>query len=280
MSFSSEIKKVICKTVYKCPGCRRAELAGFFVFPARLRMCAQNVSCAVSDTAVRVSAALKNELGLDCVADGRRLILTDTDCNTIADSLSDQDVINSCCRLSYIRGAFLATGSVTDPEREYHLEFRTNSFNEADFLLDLLLSFGFNPKGARRRDKKIIYLKENNQIADLVGYLSDGRAGLEILSVQVEKEMKSSAQRRVNCDSANLSKQAKASAIQISAIKRIKKARKWSRLPQVLQEMGELRLKNPDLSLEELGEHADPPIGKSGVNHRLKRIIEYAETIK
>lgn len=132
----------------------------------------------------------------------------------------------------------------------------------------------------RRHNKKIIYLKENNQIADLIGYLSNGRAGLEILSVQIEKEMKSSAQRRVNCDSANLSKQAKASALQISAIKRIKKAGKWSRLPQVLQEIGELRLKHPDLSLEELGEYADPPIGKSGVNHRLKRIIDYSETVK
>ena len=280
MSFSSDIKKVICKTAYECPGCRRAEMAGFFVFPARLRMCAQNVSCAISDTAVRVSNALKNELGLECAVDGRRLILTDKDCKTIAGSLSEQDVIHSCCRMAYIRGAFLATGSVTDPEREYHMEFSTNSFNKADFLMKLLSDIGFNPKGARRRDKKIIYLKENNQIADLVGYLSDGRAGLEILSVQVEKEMKSSAQRRVNCDSANLSKQAKASAIQISAVKKIKKARKWSRMPQVLQEIGELRLKHPDLSLEELGEHTDPPIGKSGVNHRLKRIIEYAETIK
>ena len=261
MSFSSDIKKVICKTVYECPGCRRAELAGFFVFPARLRMCTQNVSCGISDTAARISDALKNELGLDCVSDGRRLMLSDKDCKTIVGSLSDQDVIHSCCRMAYIRGAFLATGSVTDPEREYHMEFSTNSFNKADFLMQLLSDAGFNPKGARRRDKKIVYLKENNQIADLVGYLSDGRAGLEILSVQVEKEMKSSAQRRVNCDSANLSKQAKASAIQISAIKRIKKARKWGRLPQVLQEMGELRLKHPDLSLEELGEHADPPIG-------------------
>ena len=280
MSFSSDIKKVICKTAYECPGCRRAELAGFFVFPARLRIGAQNVSCAISDTAERISAALNNELGTNCMTDGRRLILTEKESQTIAGSLSDQDVIHNCCRLSYIRGAFLATGSVTDPEREYHLEFSSNSFNEANFLLDLLLSLDFNPKGARRRDKKIIYLKESNQIADLIGYLSDGRAGLEILSAQIEKEMKSSAQRRVNCDSANLSKQAKASAIQISAIKRIKKARKWSRLPQVLQEIGELRLKHPDLSLEELGEYADPPIGKSGVNHRLKRIIEYAETVK
>ncbi len=280
MSFSSDIKKVICKTAYECPGCRRAELAGFFVFPARLRMRAQNVSCGITDTALRISVALRNELGLYCNTDGRRLILTEKDCQIIAGSLSDLDVIHKCCKLAYIRGAFLATGSVTDPEREYHLEFSTNSFNEADFLMDLLLSLGFNPKGARRRDKRIVYLKENNQIADLIGYLSDGRAGLEILSAQIEKEMKSSAQRRVNCDSANLSKQAKASAMQISAIKRIKKARKWSRLPQVLQEIGELRLNHPDLSLEELGEHVDPPIGKSGVNHRLKRIMEYAETVK
>ena len=280
MSFSSDIKKVICKTGYECPGCKRAELAGFFVFPSRLTEREMTVSCSISESARRIADSLYNELGEECGCDGRRLRLSDRTVIKIKNSLSDGDVINPCCVTAYIRGAFLATGSVTDPEREYHLEFSTYSVEEAQFLMELLSSQGLNPRGARRRNKKVIYLKECEQIADLIGYMSDGKAGLEIISAQIEKEMKSSAQRRVNCDSANLTKQARASAKQLSAIKRIKKARKWSRLPEVLREMGELRLANPDLSIEELGRLTDPPIGKSGVNHRLKRIMEYANKIE
>lgn len=279
MSFSSDIKKVICKTGYECPGCRRAELAGFFVFPARINGCACNVSCAISESAARIAESLRTELGLACRYEGRLLRLSAEESKYIFDSVSDSDIINTCCVTAYIRGAFLATGSVTDPEREYHLEFSTNSVGEAQLLMELLASLEFSPKGARRRNKKVIYLKESGQIADIIGYMSGGRAGLEIMSVQIEKELKSSAQRRVNCDSANLTKQARASAKQLAAIKKIKRARKWGRLPHVLQEIGELRQNNPDLSIEELGRLTDPPIGKSGVNHRLNRIMEYAQAL-
>ena len=278
MSFSSEIKSMICRSEYICPGCMRAELAGFFVFPAKLAADTEHYICASMDVAERIARALSDELGVTVTTDNRRLVFT-RDAARVASGLSDDVIINDCCVASYVRGAFLSSGSVSDPEKAYHLEFVTASFDEAQFLIALLEKYGFTPRGTRRRGRRVVYLKESSQTAELIGHISGGRAGLEIFSAQVEKELKNSAQRRVNCDSANLAKQSRASARQISAIIRIKHAGKWDALSPVLREMGELRLENPDMSLEELGTLPDPPIGKSGVNHRLKRIMEYANSL-
>lgn len=278
MSFSSDIKQILCTTKYQCPGCRRAELAGFFMFPARLADAAAHVFCIAPSVAERIAAEMQTELGIMAHTSGRKIVF-EGGAKRIRQSLSHDSVINSCCAAAYCRGAFLAAGSVNNPEKGYHLEFNTASFDEAQFLIDLLDEYNFNPKAARRRDKKLVYLKDSTKIADIIGYMSGGRAGLEILSMQVQKELNSSTQRRVNCDSANLSKLAKASARQIAAIRKIKSARRWSAMPEVLKEIGELRLKYPDMSIEELGKLTKHQIGKSGVNHRLKRIVEYAEQL-
>ena len=129
----------------------------------------------------------------------------------------------------------------------------------------------------QRKKKEVVYIKESSQIADLIGYLTNGMAGLEVLTAQVEKEIRGNITRQVNCDSANLNKLAKASSRHIMAIKKIKDAGKWESIPEVLREIGELRLENPEASLEALGRMTKQGIGKSGVNHRLNRIIEFAE---
>lgn len=278
MSFSSEIKSMICRSEYICPGCMRAELAGFFVFPAKLSADAEHYNCSGAGVAERIAGALSEELGIAVATDGRKLVFA-REAARVVSSLSDDVIINDCCAASYVRGAFLASGSVSDPEKEYHLEFVTASFEEARFLIALLEKYGFTPRGTRRRGRRVVYLKESSQIAELIGHMSGGRAGLEIFSAQIEKELKNSAQRRVNCDSANLAKQSRASARQISAVRRLKRAGKWDALSPALREMGELRLENPDMSIEELGTLLDPPIGKSGVNHRLKRIMEYSDKL-
>ena len=277
MSFSSDIKDIICKTEYKCPGCRRAELAGFFVFPERLSGREVKYSIATEQVGARIARALLGELGIEQEITGNRAVIRDGE--RLRGALSDEDVINECCKTSYIRGAFLSSGSVSDPEKDYHLEFTAKSDAEAEFLARLLKGYEFRPKITKRKNKKVIYIKESSQIADLIGYMTDGRAGIEIMSIQIEKELKSSTQRRVNCDSANLNKQAAASAKQITAIRKIKAARKWSKLPEVLREIGELRIKYPDVSIEALGKMTKQEIGKSGVNHRLKRIMEYADSL-
>lgn len=255
MSFSSEIKQILCKTEYECPGCRSAELAGFFRFTGRTQ--AGGMRIPVSGA---VGARIRR-----AVEDGVEPMRSAPE--------------NSCCRIAYIRGAFLAGGSVSDPQKEYHLEFDAKADGGAEELAEILKAQGFRPKKTLRKGREVIYIKESSQIADLIGYMSGGRAGLEILSVQVEKELKSSIVRQVNCDSANLNKLARASSKQIAAIKKIKAARKWSAMPEVLREIGDLRLRYPDISLEALGKMTKQQIGKSGVNHRLHRIIEFADSL-
>lgn len=273
MSFSSEIKQIICKTEYECPKCRRAELAGFFVFPGRLSENCLRAGSTVEEVKRRIADGLRTEFGI--ATDTNRMNESDSD--RLRAEFGCMHIKKDCCRLSYIRGAFLGSGSVSDPSKEYHLEFDTKNEREAVSFMSLLEKFGFHPKRTMRRGKYVVYIKESTQIADIIGYLSAGMAGLEFFSLQIERSVKGEIQRQVNCDSANLNKQARASSRQIKAIKKIKSARKWSSMPEVLREIGELRLEYPDISLVELGEKVG--IGKSGVNHRLNRIMKYADEL-
>lgn len=272
MSFSSDIKEIICRTEYECPECRLAELAGFFVFPGKLGDDNVKLKATVPKVKERIAAALKSELDIDAEEGS----ISADDSAKLKAKLSGFRTENECCRLAYIRGAFLGGGSVSDPAKEYHLEFATRSDEDAVEFISLLEQFGFRPKRTMRRGKYVVYIKESEQIAEIIGYLTGGRAGLEIFSLRIERSVKGEIQRQVNCDSANLNKQAMASAKHVKAIKKIKAARKWSALPDVLREIGELRLKYPDAGLEELGTMTKQGIGKSGVNHRLNRIMEFA----
>ena len=279
MSFSSEIKEMLCKTPYECPGCRLSELAGFFACAGKNADDSIRFSTTNKALEERIIKSLMQELGIAPQKVGARLVICDRDYKKLNDEISGDVTIYECCKIAYLRGAFLGGGSVNAPDKKYHMEFDTKTQRDADKLSEILNEFDFRPKETIRKEKHVIYIKESSQIAELLGYISGGRAGLEFLSVQIEKELISNVQRQANCDSANLDKLAKASSKHINAIKKIKSARKWSSLPDVLREIGELRLKHPDLSLEELGIRTSQGIGKSGVNHRLNRIVEYAETL-
>lgn len=274
MSFSSDIKLVLSEVDYECPDCREAELSGFFTFTGKLS--ARRARLGSGAAARRAADALLSRFGIE-PEDG---VCSEEDTARLRAELSDAAPKRGCCRLAYIRGAFLGGGSVSDPKKEYHLEFAAGSEDRAERLIGILSALGFEPRLTKRRSRPVVYMKESSGIAELIGYISDGRAGLEIFSAQVEKAVKGDIQRQVNCDSANLGKQARASAGQIKAINKLKAARKWHTLPDVLREIGELRLKYPDLSLEELGRLTEQKIGKSGVNHRLKRIMEKAEGLQ
>ncbi len=275
MSFSSEIKQILCKTGYGCPLCRKAELAGFFVFPGKLGGKCARLGSGAAGVREKITDYLYKEYGIT-VEDNA---LSEQASAVLKRELCGFRPNRRCCRISYIRGAFLGGGSVSDPEKEYHLEFDAREEDGALYLRELLEELGFRPKLTKRRGNTVVYIKESSQIAELIGRMSGGMAGLEIFSVQIEKSVKGGIQRRVNCDSANLNKQAKASSRHIKAIKKIKAARKWSAMPDVLREIGELRLKYPDVSLEELGTMTKQGIGKSGVNHRLNRIMDLADSL-
>ncbi len=280
MSFSSQIKEMLCKTQYECPGCRLSELAGFFACAGKAADNEIRFSSANTVLAKRVLNSLKEELGITPESEGKRIVISGADYKKLTDEISGEVTLYECCKVAYMRGAFLGGGSVNAPDKKYHMEFGAKTQEDAKRLSDILEEFDFKPKTTCRKEKYVVYIKESSQIAELLGYISNGRSGLEFLSVQIENELKSSAQRQVNCDSANLDKLAKASSKHITAIRQIKAAHKWSAMPEVLREIGELRLKHPDLSLEALGKMTEQGIGKSGVNHRLNRIVEYANTIR
>ncbi len=279
MSYSSELKEILCKTQYECPSCRLSELAGFFACAGKNNDDEIHIQITNPQLSKRVLKALGQELGINADIDGKKIKIKGRDYSKLTDELVGDVMIYECCKIAYVRGAFLGGGSVNAPDKKYHMEFGAKTKTDADKLTEILIEFEFKPKQTVRKDKYIVYIKESSQIAELLGYISNGRAGLEFLSAQVEKGIISSAQRQANCDSANLNKLAKASSKHITAIKQIKAARKWASLPDVLREIGELRLKHPDLSLEELGRMTSRGVGKSGVNHRLNRIVEYANTI-
>ncbi|MHC1719957.1 MAG: DNA-binding protein WhiA [Clostridiaceae bacterium] len=180
---------------------------------------------------------------------------------------------------AYIRGAFLGGGSISNPEKTYHLEFVTHDEEYAKELSSLINTYGLSSKVIQRKSSYVVYLKEGEQIVDILNIIGAHSALLELENVRILKEMRNNVNRLVNCETANLSKTVNAAVRQVESIKLIEKEIGLRRLPKNLREIAEIRLNYPDESLKELGEMLIPPVGKSGVNHRLRRIEKIAAEI-
>jgi DNA-binding protein WhiA len=201
-------------------------------------------------------------------------------CNYINDGIYADLIRTKCCRRAYLRGVFLGAGTITDPEKAYHLEIVCNNEILSSDIKKLINGFGLHSKSVVRKNSHVVYLKEAEQIIDFLNILGAHSRLLDFENVRIVKEMRNKTNRISNCDSANLDKTINASVRQIENIRLIERARGLSSLPEKLQEVARLRLENPEASLIELSELMDPPIGKSGINHRLKRIEEIAEKIR
>lgn len=183
----------------------------------------------------------------------------------------------ACCRKAFLRGAFLSGGSVTDPEKNYHLEIINKNREMAQNLLKHMGGYGLNAKIIRRKGNFVVYLKEGEDIVDFLNVIGAHSALMELENVRILKEMRNNVNRIVNCETANLGKTVNASLRQIENIKLIKEKIGFGNLPRSLREIAELRLEHSDASLKELGEMLNPPLGKSGVNHRLRKLDRIAE---
>lgn len=181
---------------------------------------------------------------------------------------------------AYVRGAFLGGGSISNPEKTYHLEFVTHNQDYAEELSILINTFGLSSKVIQRKGSYIIYIKEGEQIIDLLNIVGAHTSLLELENVRIMKEMRNNVNRLVNCETANLSKTVNAAVRQVESIKLIQAEIGLQRLPKNLRDVAELRLVYPDESLKELGELLSPPVGKSGVNHRLRKIEKIAEELR
>ncbi|WP_352418726.1 DNA-binding protein WhiA [Proteiniborus sp.] len=189
-------------------------------------------------------------------------------------------VSNRCCKRAYIRGAFLGGGSISNPEKTYHLEFVTHSQQHSEDLSQLINSFGLNSKIVLRKESYVVYLKEGEQIVDLLNIIEAHSALLKLEDIRILKEVRNNVNRIVNCETANLEKTINASLRQIHNIEYIDKVIGIDNLPENLVDIARLRLLHRDASLKELGMMLNPTIGKSGVNHRLRKLEEIAEQLR
>lgn len=186
---------------------------------------------------------------------------------------------NACCRRAYLRGAFLCVGSMSDPAKGYHLELVTDNERKAFQIQTLIREFELDAKVIRRKKYFVVYLKEGSNIVDFLNICEAHVSLMQFENERIVKEMRNSINRRVNCETANISKTVNAAAKQISDIEKIRDHYGFEKLPDNLCEMAMVRMEYPDASLKELGQYLTPPVGKSGVNHRLRKLSEIAEEI-
>ena len=215
-----------------------------------------------SETLARVSEILKLRRN-DCYVETGSLILQ-----------------RECCMRAYLRGAFLAGGSLVNPEKAYQLEVACTTEKNAGKLLELLKSLHLGGKSIKRKNRYIVYIKDGDKISDFLGATGGMKSVMEFENIRILKDIRNSINREVNCDTANINKVVNAAAKQIDDIKLIDESRGLDSLPEQLREVALVRMMHPHLSLAELGEKLATPIGKSGVSHRLAKINAIAEEIR
>lgn len=198
----------------------------------------------------------------------------------IRSDIPDTIVKDEESKRAYIRGAFLGGGSVSDPEKTYHVELVTLDEELSVYLMNLLNTYDFNAKIVPRKNTYVIYLKESNHISDLFNIMGAHNALFQLEDIKIKKQMRNDVNRIVNCETANLTKTVNAAMRQVESIKYITETVGLEYLPDNLREIAELRIEYDDLSLKELGEMLESPLGKSGVNHRLKKIEEIADKLR
>ena len=186
----------------------------------------------------------------------------------------------TCCRRAFLRGAFQASGSMSDPSRSYHFEIVCNSQAAAGQIQEIMDGFGLDAKIVQRKKAYVVYLKEGSRIVDVLNVMEAHIALMELENVRILKEMRNTVNRKVNCETANINKTVSAAVKQVEDITYLRDTVGFEHLPDNLAEAALARLEHPDATLKELGETLDPPVGKSGINHRLRRLSEMAEKVK
>lgn len=304
MSFSSEVKEELSKQQNKSRHCQLAELSAMIHFAGkvtadergtRLKIVTEHASIArkayiLIKKAFGISAEILNQgktgVQVEAPEDVRRILqaIKFLDANgvpTEKPNVTDGRIIqNNCCKRAFIRGAFLASGSMSAPQKSYHFEIVCNTMEQAKQLQEILSEFVADGKIVPRKKYFICYIKEGSQIVDVLNVMEAHTALMEFENVRILKEMRNSVNRKVNCETANINKTVGAAVKQIEDIEYIQKKAGLDSLPDNLRIMAELRLEYPDAPLKELGEYLSPPVGKSGVNHRLRKISAIAEQLK
>ena len=189
-------------------------------------------------------------------------------------------VQQTCCKRAFIRGAFLAAGSMSDPKKAYHFEIVCAAEPMAEQIRELMSSFSMEAKIVQRKKSYVVYLKEGSQIVDILNIMEAHVSLMELENVRILKEMRNTVNRKVNCETANLNKTVSAAVKQLEDITYLRDTIGLEKLSEGLEEVALARLSHPDASLKELGALLSPPVGKSGVNHRLRKLGDLAEKVR
>lgn len=187
---------------------------------------------------------------------------------------------NDEIKKAIVRGSFLGAGSITDPNKQYHLEIIFEEKNNYEYIFNICKEFGVFLKVLEVKEKYQLYIKDGEEISKFLALIGANKGVMAFEDVRITKEIKNNVNRLVNCETANLNKIVNASVDQVNDIKLIQKLKKFDELPEYLKEIAILRLENPEVSLKTLGEMLEKPIGKSGVNHRLQKIHQIAEELR
>lgn len=226
------------------------------------------------------SPVLADSSHISSVLGAIRMIDNENNIKSFEDGANAMVTRNTCCKRAFLRDTFLCIGSISDPNKGYHLEFVCSNETLATQLKDMIESFDIESRIVKRKKYFVLYIKEGADIVDLLNIMEAPVSLMNLENLRIVKEMRNSINRRVNCEVANITKTVNAATKQIEDITYIRDHYGFNNLQENLKEMAEIRLEHPDATLLELGKFLDPPVGKSGVNHRLRKLSEIAEKIR
>ncbi len=291
MSFSADVKAELCRVPLNRPCCAVAEAYGVLLFAYQFSAIEIRIITAGAPFAKRLPRLMQHAFGFDfdACSGGAKTTFSIRDPEKIRRVFGafgydpDSALVNhinlgvleeDCCKASFLRGAFLAGGSVTDPSKRCHLELVTDHKNVAGETVSLLLEMGFSPRVTVRSGHQVIYFKQSEAAEDFFTTLGASGAAMELMSAKIEKEMRNAVNRQINCDSANADKTVSAAAAQMAHIRALEREIGLENLPPDLAAVALLRIANPEVSLADLAMLADPPVTKSCINHRMRKLMK------
>ena len=287
MSFSSDIKEELGRQYSKSRHCQMAELSGMIELDGRIdeqdgtMYFKTDNPVLLEKYAILMRKVFELDISKPISKEDTDRIMQTFKWNRLEGATTNGLILqNTCCKRAFIRGAFLAGGSMSDPNKSYHFEIVCHTHEQAKQLQSVMQSFDTDAKIVERKGHHVVYLKEGSQIVDMLNVMEAYVALMNLENVRLLKEVRNTINRKVNCETANINKTVNAAVKQVEDIELIRERIGLDNLPENLREMALLRLEYPEATLKELGNYLEPPVGKSGVNHRLRKLSAIAEDLK
>lgn len=291
MSFSGQVKGELYQVIPRSRHCQIAELAALISLLGKSSKKNEKIAISLDtenpDISRKCFTLLKKTISIGWCDEAE---MSPEDTNKLLELLKmregilypvDERLIQQpCCRKSFLRGAFLASGSVSDPSKGYHFEIVCRDERQSAQLVSVMESFKLPAKTVLRKDRYVVYLKEGSYVADALGHMGAPIALMELENIRILKDMRNDLNRKVNCETANITKTVSAAYRQQEDIRLLAAKGVLSTLPESLQEAAGLRMDYPDLSLVDLAAMCDPPVGKSGMNHRFRKLAMEADKLR